>query len=197
MDSTNFWKCSSLFLVHRTLASGAPDASSQSIGRWLRVRWIHRAATSLEPSIGRSGDVAPNAEVVLFMRPVATWRQQLLRTLVCTGRSGIRWPTVGCVRWAKIVSGCLLECIKRLASDAEWWASNAFGARWNDRWTLNARDTWWDLVHRTLLSASDAYVSERLCNTLGVCHQLSNGFELKHDRLSGDDDGKVNLWRWA
>jgi hypothetical protein len=25
-DSTNFQKCSSLFLVHRTLASGAPDA---------------------------------------------------------------------------------------------------------------------------------------------------------------------------
>jgi hypothetical protein len=31
------------------------------------------------------------------------------------------------------------------------------------------------------------------CNTLGVCHQLSSGFELKHDRLSGDDDVKVNL----
>jgi hypothetical protein len=35
------------------------------------------------------------------------------------------------------------------------------------------------------------------CNTLGVCHSLSSGFELKHDRLSGDDDVKVNLWRWA
>jgi hypothetical protein len=34
-----------------------------------------------------------------------------------------------------------------------------------------------------------------LCNTLGVCHSLSSGFELKHDRLSGDDDVKVNLWR--
>jgi hypothetical protein len=33
------------------------------------------------------------------------------------------------------------------------------------------------------------------CNTLGVCHSLSSGFELKHDRLSGDDDVKVNLWR--
>jgi hypothetical protein len=32
-------------------------------------------------------------------------------------------------------------------------------------------------------------------NTQGVCHQLSSGFELKHDRLSGDDDVKVNLWR--
>jgi hypothetical protein len=28
-------------------------------------------------------------------------------------------------------------------------------------------------------------------NTPGVCHSLSSGFELKHDRLSGDDDGKV------
>jgi hypothetical protein len=34
-------------------------------------------------------------------------------------------------------------------------------------------------------------------NTLGVCHSLSSGFELKHDRLSADDDVKVNLWRWA
>jgi hypothetical protein len=30
-----------------------------------------------------------------------------------------------------------------------------------------------------------------LCNTLGVCHSLSSGFELKHDRLSGDEDIKV------
>jgi hypothetical protein len=37
----------------------------------------------------------------------------------------------------------------------------------------------------------------RYCNTPGVCHQLSSGFELKHDRLSGEDDVKVNLWRWA
>ena len=28
-------------------------------------------------------------------------------------------------------------------------------------------------------------------NTLGVCHQLSCGFELKHDRLSDDGDVKV------
>jgi hypothetical protein len=34
-----------------------------------------------------------------------------------------------------------------------------------------------------------------ICNTLGVCHSLSSGFELKHDRLSRDDDGKVNLRR--
>jgi hypothetical protein len=33
------------------------------------------------------------------------------------------------------------------------------------------------------------------CNTLYVCHHLSSGFELKHDRLSGEDDVKVNLWR--
>jgi hypothetical protein len=30
------------------------------------------------------------------------------------------------------------------------------------------------------------------CNTPGVCHSLSSGFELKHDRLSGDDDVKAN-----
>jgi hypothetical protein len=35
------------------------------------------------------------------------------------------------------------------------------------------------------------------CNTPGVDHQLSSGFKLKHDRLSGDDNVKVNLWRWA
>jgi hypothetical protein len=29
------------------------------------------------------------------------------------------------------------------------------------------------------------------CNTPGVCHQLSSGFELKHGKLSGDEDAKV------
>jgi hypothetical protein len=33
------------------------------------------------------------------------------------------------------------------------------------------------------------------CNTPGVCYSLSSGFELKHDRLSGNDKVKVNLWR--
>ena len=28
-------------------------------------------------------------------------------------------------------------------------------------------------------------------NTLGVCHPLSNGFELKHDMLSGDEGVKI------
>ena len=27
-----------------------------------------------------------------------------------------------------------------------------------------------------------------LCNTLGVCHQLSNGFELQHDKFSGNQE---------
>ena len=31
-----------------------------------------------------------------------------------------------------------------------------------------------------------------MCNTPGICHQLSNGFELKHDMLSGDDGVKIN-----
>jgi hypothetical protein len=35
------------------------------------------------------------------------------------------------------------------------------------------------------------------CNTPGVCHSLSSGFELKHNRLSGDNKVKVNLWRGA
>jgi hypothetical protein len=33
------------------------------------------------------------------------------------------------------------------------------------------------------------------CNTPGVDHQLGSGFKLKHDKLSGDDNVKVNLWR--
>ena len=33
------------------------------------------------------------------------------------------------------------------------------------------------------------------CNTLGVCHQLSNGFKLKHDMLSGDEGVKVKSTR--
>ena len=32
-------------------------------------------------------------------------------------------------------------------------------------------------------------------NTPGVCHQLSNGFELKHDMLSGDEGVKIKSIR--
>jgi hypothetical protein len=38
-------------------------------------------------------------------------------------------------------------------------------------------------------------MKQRFCNTPGVCHSLSSGFELKHDRLSGDDEVKANLRR--
>ena len=33
------------------------------------------------------------------------------------------------------------------------------------------------------------------CNTPGVCHQLSNGFELKHDRSSGVEEAKVKCMK--
>ena len=33
------------------------------------------------------------------------------------------------------------------------------------------------------------------CNTLGVCPQLSNGFKLKHDMLSGDEGVKIKSIR--
>jgi hypothetical protein len=139
--------------THRTLATTASDAD-------VSVRCFHCRSAR-----GRSGPRCVWRYGVgrwqnIVQRPVALWRHQPLRTLVCTRRSGVRWPTVGHVRWAKIVYGCLLECIECLASDAECWASDASGARWNDRWTLNVRDTWRDLVHRTLLSASDACALE-------------------------------------
>ena len=31
------------------------------------------------------------------------------------------------------------------------------------------------------------------CNTLGVCHQLSNGFKLNHGMLSGVGDVRSNI----
>jgi len=31
------------------------------------------------------------------------------------------------------------------------------------------------------------------CNTLGVCHLLSTRFELKHDKLNGNKEVRVNL----
>jgi hypothetical protein len=33
------------------------------------------------------------------------------------------------------------------------------------------------------------------CNTLGVYHQLSSGFKLKHDRLVEMTMSKSNLWK--
>ena len=44
------------------------------------------------------------------------------------------------------------------------------------------------LSHR--ISGHDSFKGEG-CNTPGVCHQLGSGFELKHDRLSDDEDVKV------
>ena len=48
------------------------------------------------------------------------------------------------------------------------------------------------LSHR--ISGQDSHKGEG-CNTLGVCHQLSNGFELKHDMLSGDEGVKIKSTR--
>ena len=48
------------------------------------------------------------------------------------------------------------------------------------------------LSHR--ISGQDSYNGEG-CNTLGVCHQLSNEFELKHDVLSGDEGVKIKSTR--
>jgi hypothetical protein len=41
------------------------------------------------------------------------------------------------------------------------------------------------------MSPPASTVPHRMCNTPGVYHQLSYGFELKHDRLNGDKDVKV------
>ena len=49
------------------------------------------------------------------------------------------------------------------------------------------------LFHKSLSSwilGRDSFKGEG-CNTPGVCHQLSNGFELKHGILSDDEDVKV------
>ena len=37
--------------------------------------------------------------------------------------------------------------------------------------------------------------SQGIYNTPGVCHQLSNGFELKHGMLSGDEGVKIKSTR--
>ena len=50
------------------------------------------------------------------------------------------------------------------------------------------------LSHR--ISGRDSRKGEG-CNTLGVCHQLSNGFELQHDMLSGDEGVKIKSIRMS
>jgi hypothetical protein len=37
-------------------------------------------------------------------------------------------------------------------------------------------------------SWGEILVREEGCNTLGLCHWLSSGFELKHDRSSGNQE---------
>jgi hypothetical protein len=75
-----------------------------------------------------------------------------------------------------------------------------------DVWSLEAKcySECWKLDNMSLflkdlpfwISGRDSFKGEG-CNTTGVCRSLSSGFELKHDRLCGDDNVKVNLWRWA
>ena len=53
------------------------------------------------------------------------------------------------------------------------------------------------LFHKSLSSwilGHDSFKGEG-CNTPGVCHQLSNGFKLKHDMLSGDEGVKIKSTR--
>ena len=44
-------------------------------------------------------------------------------------------------------------------------------------------------------SRGEILVKGEGCNTPGVYHQLSNGFELKHDMLSGDEGIKIKSTR--
>ena len=44
-------------------------------------------------------------------------------------------------------------------------------------------------------SRGEILVRGKGCNTPGVCHQLSNGFELKHHMLSGDEGVKIKSTR--
>ena len=61
----------------------------------------------------------------------------------------------------------------------ELWESNVYQMMLRyKRWTFEA---WYQ-------SKCTKYT---ICNTLGVCHQLSNGFELKHDMLSGHEGVKI------
>ena len=46
-------------------------------------------------------------------------------------------------------------------------------------------------LHRSLSQFDPRAHDGRFCNTLGVCHQLSNGFELKHDMSSGNEGVKI------
>ena len=40
-------------------------------------------------------------------------------------------------------------------------------------------------------SQGEILIRGECCNTLGVCHQLSNGFKLKHDMSSGNVGVKI------
>ena len=47
------------------------------------------------------------------------------------------------------------------------------------------------------LSLVTKWYQEVHCNTPGVCHQLSNRFELKHDMSSGNEGVKIKSTRWS
>jgi hypothetical protein len=47
-------------------------------------------------------------------------------------------------------------------------------------------------VQKTSRASYLEEICDPYCNTPGVYHSLSSGFELKHNGLSGDDNVKVN-----
>ena len=48
-----------------------------------------------------------------------------------------------------------------------------------------------ELLDAPAWMATTSTIYGTLCNTLGVCHQLSNGFELKNDMSGGNEGVKI------
>jgi hypothetical protein len=92
---------------------------------------------------------------------------------------------------------CFTACICYLGTLESFSSSSV--PTLNIRTFVQAQNLNMQTQNSHLLQQEDTYDASRnafwFCNTPGVDHQLGSGFKLKHDKLSGDDNVKVNLWR--
>jgi hypothetical protein len=150
------WK----FLVHRTLASGAPDAGFRSTGRW--PQHPVSCATRRLASFGHR-HVRCRKGSEYRTRDVSVWCERLWRKEMF-----LYWPDAGCVRsvpsghvWSMFSwSGPSLESTGRwgevppvwhCAVSRQWLCTmRTWSSQWRQRLVSNGQYTWQWQRHRTL-----------------------------------------------
>jgi hypothetical protein len=97
--------------------------------------------------------------------------------------------------WSAVHRGVYPQCLIQLVARGTYWRAPHTLILWAGPPQM-ARPIYYLVVpgvyppHTSINISLSILPVLATCNTLGVCHQLSSGFELKHDMLSGDEGVK-------